>query len=141
MDDDMPIADAQMNEAGSDAPVADDGDGIVADGGEQDDDQDIYFTREIGGLSFVLERFHGRQDSRKDYERMSIACPCADHAKCGKRRAFGESQCIPLGKWQPFAYLAAWAQHGSRAVSRQAHMTYAPSLAEQRAWLEANGLR
>ena len=76
-----------------------------------------------------------RIERRPEYHRLAVTCP--HHAGCSKRRGTGAAQRLRLGDREPLAYLGAWLADGPNHTPGE-HIWVAPSLAMQRAWLDAH---
>lgn len=101
---------------------------------------DLYQSREAYGFRFARDRFVSNTDPAKDYDRLTVHCR-VHGSRCFKKRAIGAAQQVPLGPWQPIAFLAVWASQGASMAGQRDHVQFKPTLEQQRAWLTAHGLR
>lgn len=106
---------------------------------DKDDPSVVYISRELDGLRLLREEFTSKTNPTRSYDRMVVFCKCPGHgADCAKRRAIGAAQQADLGVWQPIAFLMAWAARAGEFPDRGSHLHFAPSLDEQRAWLDTH---
>lgn len=122
-------------------------DGIVAEieqivGAQPGGDPDqIFRSQTIEGIRYVRENFDSATNPARSYRRMAVYCECARHGpQCAKRRGIGPNQ-QTLGVWQPIAFLAVWASKAEDYPDAVGHLRFAPTLGEQRAWMDARQLR
>ena len=127
----MVVAD---DDAGSGVAADDDsGSGVAADEAHNV----LSYPDVVAGIHFNKQE---HDDAVQTYQRLRVQCP--HHDACQKNRNTGAHQTRVLGFWEPIAYLACWIENGSKWADRAAARDHirrgTPSIAQQRAWLEAH---
>lgn len=113
---------------------------LVEDVGEGDGadaataEEEWQWPRVVDGARVRREHWN---EPGKAYVRYGIVC--THHARCLKFRNAGPAQIARHGRIEPFAYLAAWHMRGPEAQSASEHNALRPTLAQQDAWLRAEG--
>lgn len=111
--------------------------GFIVD--DTDTPEFVFNTRDIVGVRVCRENFWSKTDPSRSYVLMAVFCQCPVHGtKCAKRRAIGAPQQTELGVWQPVAYLMVWAARQQEFADQATHLKCAPTLQEQRDWLNAH---
>ncbi len=111
---------------------------------EQEDQEadDAFQPEDAAALELWPDIIDGaviRQDRHAAGYIHRLVCECTHHANCARRRQTGERQRQDFGKLGPIAYLGAWHSLGrTSGVERHSSRGFQPTLAEQRAWLDAH---
>jgi hypothetical protein len=77
-------------------------------------------------LVVKYDRFVDLAGRGRDYERHYVACPL--HRRCRKHRS--TNQISRLGRWEPHAYLLAWAEAAPLFEDATGHVRHRPSQAD-----------